>query len=118
MDRTEVLLGDIRAYLRITAAGSLRGTAAQVIDTYEKSIVFSRLDGNTSQLKLQELTKTPQATISRWISDFTEGGIVAPPDDIYKNHRALFSLRELGIDSAILKKRSKTIEPVVTAEAQ
>ncbi len=118
MGNTEVLLSDIRAYLRITAAISLRPSAAQVIDIFEKAVVFGKLDGNTSQQKLQDLTKTPQATISRWVNDFTEAGIVAPPDEIYKNHRALFTLRELGIDSSALKKRSKTVEPPVAVEAQ
>jgi len=118
VDKTEALLSDIRAYLRITAASSLRESAAQVIDTYEKALVFGRLDGNTSQQKLQEITNTPQATVSRWVSDFTEAGIVAPPDDIYKNHRALFTLRELGINSAALKKRSKTTESTMTVEAE
>src|SRR6058998_422450 len=117
MDKTVQLLSDIRAYLRITAASSLRSTAALVIDLYEKAVVFSRLDGNTSQQKLQEITKTPQATISRWVNEFTEAGIVAPPDDAYKNQRALFTLRELGIDIGALKRRSKTTEPVAV-EAQ
>ncbi len=119
MDNTEALLSDIRAYLRITAASSMRPNAAQVIDTFEKAAVFGKLDGNTSQQKLQEVSKIPQATISRWVNDFTEAGIVAPPEGIYKNHRALFSLRELGIDSAALKKRSsKVAEPVVVPEVQ
>ena|SRR3989442_15788884 len=117
-DKTLIVLGDIRTYLRITAANAARSNSAQIIDIYEKAVVFGRLDGNTPQQKLQEITKVPQATISRWISDFTEAGIAAPPDEIYKNHRALFSLRELGIDSAALKKRFKTTEPVITAEAQ
>jgi len=117
MDKTLELLSDIRDYLRITAASSLRSIAAQVIDIYEKAVVFSRLDGNTSQPKLQDITKTPQATISRWVSDFTEAGIVAPPGDAYKNHRALFTLKELGIDIGTLKKRSKTTEPTMAVEA-
>ncbi len=117
-EKTLIVLGDIRTYLRITAANAVRSSAAQIIDIYEKAVVFSKLDGNTSQQKLQEITKIPQATISRWISDFTEAEIVAPPDEIYKNHRALFSLREIGIDSAALKRRSKTTEPVITSEAQ
>jgi DNA-binding transcriptional ArsR family regulator len=117
-DKTLIVLGDIRTYLRITAASALRSSAAQIIDIYEKAVVFGKLDGNTSQQKLQEVTKVPQGTISRWISDFTEAGIVAPPDEIYKNHRALFSLRELGIDSTALKRRSKTTEPVIAVEAQ
>jgi DNA-binding transcriptional ArsR family regulator len=117
-EKTLIVLGDIRTYLRITAANAVRSSAAQIIDIYEKAVVFGKLDGNTPQQKLQEITKIPQATISRWISDFTEAGIVAPPDEIYKNHRALFSLREIGIDSAALKRRSKTTEPVMISEAQ
>ena len=96
----------------------MRPVAAQVIDTFEKAVIFGKLDGYSSQQKLQELTKIPQATISRWVNDFTEAGIVAPPEGIYKNHRALFSLRELGIDSPALKKRSKAVEPSMVVEAQ
>ena len=108
VDRDEALLRgirDIRAYTRITAARSLRETAGRLIDTHEKALVFSKLDGSTTQPKLEEITGVPQATISRWLGEFTEAGIVALPDETYKSHRALFTVQELGIDSPTLKKR-------------
>src|SRR2546428_14164775 len=106
MDKSDVLLGDIRAYLRVLAANSLRPTAARVLDTYEKALVFSKLDGSTPQLRLEDATKVPQATISLWLSKFMEAGIVSPPNEIYRNHRSLFTIQELGINLGTLKKRS------------
>jgi hypothetical protein len=105
MDKTEALLGDIRGYLKIMAAIALRPMAGRVLDTYEKALLFSKLDGNTPQLKLQELTKVPQPTISIWMGKFMEAGIVCPPNDIYRNYRAMFTLQELGISIATLRKR-------------
>src|SRR6266581_8032754 len=106
MDKTEALLGDIRAYLKIMAATALRPMAGRVLDTYEKALLFSKLDGNTPQLRLQELTKVPQPTISIWMGKLMEAGIVTPPNDIYRNYRAMFTLQELGITIGSLKKRS------------
>jgi hypothetical protein len=105
MDKTEALLGDVRAYLKIMAATALRPMAGRVLDTYEKALLFSKLDGNTPQLKLQELTKVPQPTISIWMGKFMEAGIVSPPNDIYRNYRAMFTLQELGISIGTLKRR-------------
>ncbi len=106
MDKTEILLGDIRGYLRSMAATALRPTAGRVLDTYEKALLFSKLDGNTPQLRLQEITKVPQPTISAWLGRFMEAGIVSPPDEIYRNYRALFTLQELGINITTLKRRA------------
>ncbi len=105
MDKTEALLGDIRAYLKIMAATALRPMAGRVLDTYEKALLFSKLDGNTPQLRLQELTKVPQPTISIWMGKFMEAGIVSPPNDIYRNYRAMFTLQELSISIGTLKRR-------------
>ena len=105
MDKTEALLGDIRGYLKIMAATALRPMAGRVLDAYEKALLFSKLDGNTPQLKLQELTKVPQPTISIWMGKFMEAGIVSPPNDIYRNYRAMFTLQELGVSIGTLKKR-------------
>lgn len=93
------------------AATTLRPTAGRVIDTYEKALLFSKLDGNTRQLRLQEATKVPQPTISVWLGKFTEAGIVSPPDEVYRNYRALFTLQELGINIATLKKRAGSQAP-------
>ncbi len=116
MDKTELLLGDIRNYLRIMAATAKQSMAKQVLDIYEKALLFSKLDGNTPQLKLQELTNVPQATISVWMGKFTEAGIVTPPSEANRNYRALFTLQELGINIGTLKKRGSS-ERVVEATA-
>ncbi len=107
MDKTEALLGDIRGYVKFMAATALRPMAGRVLDTYEKALLFSKLDGNTPQLKLQELTKVPQPTISIWMGKFMEAGIVSPPNDIYRNYRAMFTLQELGISIGTLKRRGR-----------
>jgi len=108
MDRTEALLSEIRAYLRVIAATDLRPAAGQVLDTYEKALLYSKLDGNTPQLRLSEVIGVPQPTISVWLTRFSEAGIINPPDEIYRNHRALFSLQQLGININSLKKRVST----------
>jgi len=115
MDKTELLLGDIRSYLRSMAATAKRPEAEQVLDTYEKALLFSKLDGNTPQLRLQQLTNVPQPTISAWMGKFMEAGIVTPPNEGYRNYRSLFTLQELGINIATLKKRGGT-ERVVESE--
>ncbi len=111
MSSSDAILSDIRAYIRISAASALRGSAGIVLDSVEKASVYSSLDGYASQQRIQELTGVPQATISRWIADFTQAGIVAPPDAIYKTARALFTIQELGIDMATLKRRTKSTAP-------
>ena len=83
----------------------MRGSAGFVLDSVEKASVYSKLDGYTSQPRIQELTGVPQATISRWIADFIQAGIAAPSDAVYKTPRALFTLQELAINISTLKKR-------------
>src|SRR5437899_475994 len=121
MSSSDAILSDIRAYIRISAAAALRGSAVLVLDSVEKASVYSGLDGYASQLKIQELTGVPQGTISRWIADFTLAGIVAPPDEVYKTARALFTLQELGIDMTTLKRRAKatpTTPPPVRPQSE
>jgi len=111
---------DIRFYLKAIAASSIRPIAARSIDTYQKALVYSKLDGNTPQLRLAELTGVPQPTISVWISKFAEALLVAPPDEGHKGHRALYTLQELGINmSALVKKKgSPEMQVQVTATVQ
>ncbi len=120
MDKTEVLLGDIRGYLRAMAAAALKPMAGRILDTYEKALLFSRLDGNTPQLRLQEITKVPQPTISAWLGKFMEAGIVSPPDEVYRNYRALFTVQELGVNISALKKRisSEVTQPEAIPSSQ
>jgi len=107
MSETERLLNDIRAYLRISAAAASRTAAKSVIDTYEKALVYSKLDGKITQIKIEADTKVPQPTISIWLSGLVQAGLVAPPDQYNNSHRALFTLQELGIELGTLKKRAK-----------
>jgi DNA-binding transcriptional ArsR family regulator len=112
MSETERLLNDIRAYLRISAAAALRATAKSVIDTYEKALVYSKLDGKITQIKIEADTEVPQPTISIWLTGLVQAGLVAPPDQYNNSHRALFTLQELGIELGTLKKRAKVSKPI------
>lgn len=104
---TDRILNDIRTYMRISAAAASRLTASKVIDLQEKANVYSKMDGQTTQTKIESLTGVPNQTISRWVDEFVEAGIASPPNEYYLGPRALFSLRELAIDTAQLKKRAK-----------
>ena len=107
MDDTQRLLNDIRTYLRISAASASRETAAKILDSKEKALVYSKLDGNTSQAKLAEIAKIPDRTIGGWCIVFAETGLASEPNEFFKSHRALFTLRELKIDVAKLKKEKE-----------
>lgn len=106
-EQTNRLLNDIRAYLRISAAAASKVSAPKILDTYEKALVYRMLDGKTSQYKVEETTGVPQPTISRWLEAFVQARLVTPPDEYNQSHRALFTLEELGIELAMLKKRAK-----------
>ena len=107
MSDTNRILSDIRAYLRISAASVLKVSAARVLDTCEKALVYSKLDGKTSQSKIEQATGVPQQTVSFWLVTFVQEGLVAPPDEFNEGHKSLFALQELGIELATLKKRAK-----------
>lgn len=109
LNQSEVilLLNEIRAYLRINAAALCKDVATKVLDSQEKAMVFAKLDGNTSQSKIESDTKIPIQTINRWINDFIEAGLISPSNKYSKNYKALFTLRELSIDATELSKRKK-----------
>ncbi|TMI55222.1 hypothetical protein E6H14_09360 [Candidatus Bathyarchaeota archaeon] len=113
MDNDDIRWEAVLGYLRAMASVALRPMAEEVLDTYEKALLFSKLDGNTSQLKLQEMTRIPQATISRWVNEFTDAGIVAPPGKAFRNHQARFTLRELRVNMAGLKKKAGSESEVI-----
>jgi len=106
-DTSDKILNDITTYLRVTAASVSRENAARVIDSAEKAAVYAKLDGNTSQGKLEQVTGVPNQTLSHWLPEFVLGGIASPPNEYYRSHRALFTLQELGINPSDLKKRVK-----------
>ncbi len=91
MERVELILGDIRSYVRSMAANAVRPSATRVLDEYEKALVFDKLglDGNATGTSLEQTTKIANSTISDWLSKFAEAGIAAPPDDA---HRGLSSV--------------------------
>lgn len=107
MNETDVILNDIRAYLRISAAAAARPVAAKTLDVQEKALVYSKLDGKTPQTKIASMTGITQTTISDWANEFVAAGLASTPNEYVTAHRALFSLNELGIDISALKKRTK-----------
>jgi hypothetical protein len=107
MSETNKMLNDIRAYIRLSAAATAKASAFSIIDSYEKGLIYEKLDGHTTQVKLEQTTKIPQSTINRWLELFLQGRIITPPDEYYPSYRALFTLQELGIALDALKKREK-----------
>jgi len=112
MSEVERLLNDIKAYIRISAAADSRIVAKATFDTYEKALVYSKLDGRTFQTKIEIDTGIPQQTVSDWLADFVQTGLASPPDKYNACHRALFTLLELGIKLSALKKRTKTTKKI------
>jgi len=110
MSDTDKLLNDIKTYLRISAAAVSKVVASKVIDAQQKAIVYEKLDGETSQNKIESQTGVPQKTISNWLIEFVEAGLVSSPNEYCKNYKALFTLRELGISLSELKQRKKRQE--------
>lgn len=104
------ILNDIRSYTRVAAATSSRQTAARVFDSYEKALVYTKMDGKTSTYKIADATGVPQRTVAMWADDFVQANLAASPDDIHSSHKALFSLSELAIDLSAMKKRKKQAE--------
>jgi DNA-binding transcriptional ArsR family regulator len=101
------ILNDIRTYLRISAAVASRGIASKVLDTQEKAQVYEKLCEGAPQAKIEAATSVPQQIISRWINEFVEAGLVTPPNEFSRNYTALFTLRELAINTSELAKRKK-----------
>jgi hypothetical protein len=106
MSESNRMLNDIRAYLRLSAAASAKISASAIIDSYEKGLIYEKLDGQTTQVKLEQITKIPISTINRWLDSFLQGRIITPPDEYYSSYRALFTLQELGIQLDALKRRA------------
>jgi transposase-like protein len=100
-------LNDIITYLRISAAEASKTLATTVIDTQEKAQVYEKLGEGKSQQKIEDETGIANQTISEWIRKFVENGLVSPPNEYVKTYKALFTLRELGINPIELKKRKK-----------
>jgi hypothetical protein len=118
MSNTNKMLYDILVYLRISAASASKSVAAKILENHEKATVYSKLDGKTSQQKIADSTGVPQRTISEWLNLFVESGLASEPNEFYPSHKALFTLREVGIDMASLKRRKgKPPKPAVISDA-
>ena len=105
MAEIESILNEIRIYLRINAVQAMKPIAVKMFDSYEKALVYSKLDGINSQKKIEADSKIIQQTISNWTNGFVSAGLVAPPNEYCKGYKALFTLQELGINISELKKR-------------
>lgn len=99
------VMRDIRTYLRINAANLYQNVALKLIDSYEKGLVYEKLNGNTSTYKISEETGVPTSTIKRWVDEFVKNSLATGPDNHYTSSRALFNLVELSIDLVALKRR-------------
>jgi hypothetical protein len=106
-DKTLQVLTDIRSYLRITAAASSRQAAGRVIDSQEKAIAYSKMDGKTSSYQIADALDIPPRTVANWAEDFVISGLASPPNELFASHRALFFLNELSVNSSELKNRKK-----------
>jgi hypothetical protein len=102
-----LFLDEILFYVRAIAAEYFKEKAQAVINSYEKAQVYSLLDGKHSQCKIEEILNIPQRTISDWVSLFVGNGLVAPPTNYRKFHKALFTLKELGINVSKLSGKRK-----------
>lgn len=102
---TERLLFEILAYLRASAASTMKPRAEQILNDYRKAIVYKSLNGNRSQPKVSKLTGVPQPTISRYAKEFVRARLASPPSEFYPNYRALFTLDEVGINLGELKRK-------------
>jgi transposase len=111
LSETNKILNEIKSYLRIIAAATSKQSAVEILDTYEKAFIYSKIDGKASQSKIEQATGVPQRTISDWLGAFVQAGLASPPDEYNESHRALFTLQELGIELTILKKRRKAVTP-------
>jgi transposase len=102
---SDEMLNDIRAYLRISAASASKTVATKVFDSQEKALVYQKLGEKKSQGKIEAETGVLQSTVSRWFDEFVEAGLASEPNQSSNAYKALFSLRELGINVAELERR-------------
>jgi hypothetical protein len=98
------ILRDIRLYVKIQTAISLREEAKKLLDVREKAEVYSRLDGTKTHLELSRLVGIPRKTVTNWVGEFVQSGLAV--DVRGSNDRALFTLEELKISSGLLRKRA------------
>jgi predicted HTH transcriptional regulator len=99
-DRDRMLL-EMHAYARALAASAISGRAKKVIDDYQKALVYCSLNGAKTDEETHRTTNVPRRTITDWVKLFVKNDLAIAEG---KLERALFSLEELDIDLAALKK--------------
>jgi len=104
---SERLLFEIMTYLRATTATGLKEKAKGILNSYKKAIAYENLDGNQSQAEIAKKCGVSQPMVSGYVDEFVSNGLAIEPNKYYRSHKALFSLGELGIDIASLKKLEK-----------
>lgn len=109
--KSEETLHEIAAYLRIIAASSVKQRANEVIDKWEKAMAYDKMDGKTPQTKIATAIGVPQRTVANWADEFLQYHLAVPPSDYNSSHKALFSLGELNVDVASLKKKYSKAMP-------
>ncbi|XHH08082.1 MAG: hypothetical protein ACFCUE_10970 [Candidatus Bathyarchaeia archaeon] len=111
------ILNDIRTYIRISAATASKAAALNVINLQEKAQVYQKLSENKSQVRIEQETGVPIATVNRWIGEFVEAGLVTEPNEYSTEYKALFSLRELGVNVTELGRRKARQQSTKPKEA-
>lgn len=114
--KNEEVIYNMTSYLRIIAAASVKPRASEVLDKWEKAMAYSKMDGNTSQMKIASTLGIPQRTVSNWADDFVRYHLVMAPSKYNSSHKALFSLEELGIEISGLKKQYQAKNTTQDAE--
>lgn len=117
-DETNRLLYEILLYSRAQAIAAVRPNAKAILNTPQKCLVYSLMDGKHTQKQIVDETKIPQATVSSWMISFLKSGIAVPANDYYDGSKALFTLDELGIEPSTLKKAPAGPEVAVVAKEQ
>lgn len=104
----ERLLFEIVTYLRTTAATGLKEKAQGILNSYKKALAYQNLDGNRPQTEIAKICGVSQPMVSGYVNEFVSNGLAIEPNKYCRFHKALFSLGELGIDLASLKKLEKS----------
>jgi predicted HTH transcriptional regulator len=99
-ERDRILL-EMCTYARVMAASAVGPRAKKLIDDYQKALVYSNLDGTKTDEEMHTTTGVPRRTITDWVKLFVKNDLAIAEG---KSERGLFSLEELDIDLAALKK--------------
>lgn len=106
-DERDRLLFEIMTYIRATAAIGLKEKTKGILNSYRKALAYQNLDGNRPQTEIAKICGVSQPMISGYANEFVSNGLAIEPNRYYRFHRALFSLGELEVDLASLKKLEK-----------